>query len=1448
MNFKDPGFPGQAVREDSQTKEIKLPVEKYREQILEKIDNNQVVIITAETGAGKSTQVPQYLLDAGYKVVVTQPRRLAARSVAMRVADEKNQELGGEVGFRTAYEKQDGPNTRLLFCTDGLQLVRELSGFGVNANEKMILVLDEVHEWNMNMETLVAWSKKQMLTNANFKVVLMSATLDAEKLASFFSKENSPSPYLEIPGTMFPVDEFEDGANSMVNNVLKLIKNGRNVLVFQPGKKEIYDLIEELKKSGAVAEILPLHGELEPADQNKVFKHYGRPKVVVATNIAQTSITIDDIDAVVDSGVERQTQVKSGVEGLYLNDISKADCKQRKGRAGRCRPGVYYLCSDTSLDERSEYPVPEIHRSRLDQMVLRLADNGLDATDLEFFHQPDRTDLLEAKRSLIALGEMTVDGIITNIGRKISKLPVDVHVGRMVIEAQKNDCLDDILTIASCMEMGGLRDRSGKWQSLTIEKQSDVLAELDIYKKALLMMNDKERQESGIFVKSFWKIIELRKHLSESLKKAGIRWESLFRENVDRTAVLKSVASGMVDHLYQHRYGNYYRNGEGRILGRESAVISQPDWLVALPMDIQFTDRKGYKRTLKILNMASAINPEWFLEIAPQLVEKKQRNLNWSNDKQEVSVEEYILFNGAEIKSERISATRDEKNNEVLFDALLSGYLTGSEAAMRIYQYNKNFLSFFEELWLRSGGKFDRPSRDNILSLYQQKLSQHMIFNTAEFDSVVPSRVSEKELCLQRENFLSEAEIARIEQENPLSILLNGKACQVSYEKSYYGDFSIKIDLGDINVSELEDECLDTLLPNDRKQEIVFRYQSGSYIYTIEASSIAVAKTIFEKKRLANLQEQFVSAKVRHLETSEVENLFKNLPSPAVYDEQTGAKMYPCVEYQSGWYSQDYRLNWTETEERALASTKQAKKKFYSEQVSEWYQKLNKLADLFEKELYSSILDGESAFELKKKFADLRSQINSFRYDGDLDQYEELKNIFVELEKRLSELVSKTEESLSGNEILLDFKVWHRRSGQTNLGDGWVIMPDGQLREPDEIDIPRHKSDGYYIWRTVGRNELALKWEKHNSSHAGDFLVLKKPLDGLSPEQLEMAKEIEEDLGAEELGGFGLNEKLEINKQKLIVEIKQTVKKVKRQSLDLSDLDMPFFALASQSGIDVTSRLSNFGLLIDGPFNDYCNDRDAQLVYSQRLSRGVLEFLVYEKYGQYNVAMRLNINPEELAEEWDEDDEIYYDEGDDRILNETKIIESKPATFESIKGIGSTAQSDNPFASQFKKLLKEEPSFLKKQVDRVDESVPVKKHVEVKPEVSTESLVVKEFKDFSEMTSDEVFEEYEANELVVNRLLSQNPDMEVIFKEYADCSADLTKISTDIKDTLEKRDLARDEKRRQMAIKQLDNLRTKEKDLKKLEKSLKEKVKLMQAAYNNYQLYKQRQAEIEERL
>jgi ATP-dependent helicase HrpA len=583
-------------------KKDSLPVEKYREQIAASVKHHAVTLIMAETGAGKSTQVPKFLLEAGYKVIVTQPRRLAAVSLATRVAEEIGCEIGTAVGYRTGHERASSKDTRLLFCTDGLQLVRELTGNGVGSDTETVLVLDEVHEWNLNLEILLGFVKSQQMNGQNYRVVLMSATVDAEKLNAYFGSVHT----ISVPGRLFPVKWAYANEKALFTWVNKLAREGKNVLVFQPGVKEMNDLLRALE--GLDAELLPLHGNLEAYEQARCFEHYSRPKVVVATNVAQTSITIDDINAVVDCGLEKKPQVVHGVEGLYLRPISQADCRQRAGRAGRCGPGEYVLCADILFKDREEFPSPEISYLRLDQVVLRLAASGLDASTFPFFHEPNQENLVLSKEYLVGVGALTAGGVVTEVGKLMANLPLTARYARMVVEATKRNVVADVVKVVAILEAGSLRDKNGEWQYYTREDKSDLLVELDLYEE-VRGLRPKDMEKKGVNPGAYFASRQIMNDILHTLRANRVAGGT----SRSRKDVLLSCAAGMVDQVYQHKENGWYENKKGvkRKKSSRSAVAGEPDYIVGLPRDIEV----GNNRPKSILEFVSVITPEQIAEL-----------------------------------------------------------------------------------------------------------------------------------------------------------------------------------------------------------------------------------------------------------------------------------------------------------------------------------------------------------------------------------------------------------------------------------------------------------------------------------------------------------------------------------------------------------------------------------------------------------------------------------------------------------------------------------------------------------------------------------------------------------------------------------------------------------------------------------------------------------------
>ncbi len=557
-----------------------LPIAKQRDRIIQTILENPVTIIVAETGSGKSTQVPRYLLDHGFRVMVTQPRRLAAFSVAEFVAAEYGEPLGCTIGVRTRDDKISSEKTRLLFATDGLVVMRELMGHN---SEFDVLIIDEVHEWNVHIEALVALARKAITEGHQIKIVIMSATLDAERLSAYFDD----APVVTVTGRTHLVKKIKKGA-SIADDANALLKRGKNVLIFVPGKREIHDLMEVLdSEHRRDAVILPLHAELDTHKQQRCFKHYDRPKCIIATSVAQTSITIDDIDAVIDSGLENRACVVGGVTGLYEEVISLADAEQRRGRAGRTKLG-YYIDHAPEV-ERDEYPVPEIMRIKLEQIALKLAMVGHRMQDIAFFHQPPEYLVRDAESTLQALGCLSPSGKVTKKGGRIALLPVSVEAGCMLLEAERLGVVDEIIPVISVFEASGITEGDGRigfggWRELCGDEQdSDLIAQSKVF-MAIRSMPRHVRERYTLRPKAVERAEGVYKSLMRDLSEK-VSLDALYG---GKEAVIASIRAGLLDTFNRTKKRRIYYSskGEKRTL-QKSSVIDHHRRIVGVPWDLR---------------------------------------------------------------------------------------------------------------------------------------------------------------------------------------------------------------------------------------------------------------------------------------------------------------------------------------------------------------------------------------------------------------------------------------------------------------------------------------------------------------------------------------------------------------------------------------------------------------------------------------------------------------------------------------------------------------------------------------------------------------------------------------------------------------------------------------------------------------------------------------------
>lgn len=508
-----------------------LPVVARKPEIIDTIRDHQVVVICGETGSGKSTQLPKILIEMGRGIsgVIghTQPRRIAARAVAARLAEEMNCRLGQEIGFRIRFTDSSGPNTRVRLMTDGILLAETQTDRFLDQYDTIIV--DEAHERSLNIDFLLGYLKRLLHKRRDLKVIITSATIDAARFADHFEMDGKPAPVLQISGRMYPVDiryrpldasedelsddsreprDWLDGVSDAVEEVSEA--DTGHILIFLPTER---DIREAAKKLGGrrfrgdtpqmPTEIVPLFGRLSMSDQTKVFSFCSHRRIVLATNVAESSITVPGIRYVIDTGTARISRysARSRMQRLPIEAVSQASSNQRAGRCGRVGPGICIrLYSKEDFDSREAFTAPEIQRTNLAAVILRTINLKLGNIDeFPFLDPPRSTTVREGYKTLEELGAITPAGEITEIGRRMARLPVDPRISRMILAAVDEHALPEVLAIAAMLESQDPRERPVEKQQAADEahrkfynRDSDFLTILNLWDA----WHEKQRSQS----------------------------------------------------------------------------------------------------------------------------------------------------------------------------------------------------------------------------------------------------------------------------------------------------------------------------------------------------------------------------------------------------------------------------------------------------------------------------------------------------------------------------------------------------------------------------------------------------------------------------------------------------------------------------------------------------------------------------------------------------------------------------------------------------------------------------------------------------------------------------------------------------------------------------------------------------------------------------------------
>ena len=681
-----------------------LPVSDEANQILTLIKQNQVVIVAGETGSGKTTQLPKICLQAGLGssgvIGHTQPRRIAARTVAQRIAQETGAELGREVGYSVRFSDQTRDETLIKVMTDGLLLAEIRQDRFLEQYD--VIIVDEAHERSLNIDFLLGYLQRLLKKRRDLKVIVTSATIDVQRFSEYFDG----APVVEVGGRTFPVEveyrghveESEHQLMSVLEEIdAKPLGTARDVLVFFSGEREIFDAARQLRKHFVDRfEILPLYARLSAADQRRVFtSSTARRRIVLATNVAETSLTVPNIGYVIDSGLARVARYsyRSKLQRLPVEPISQASANQRKGRCGRIAPGVCFrLYDENDFLSRPEFTDAEIRRVNLASVVLQMQALGLgDIHRFPFIDPPEPKAIKDAERLLEELRAINA-GRLTPLGRKMSRMPVDPRLAAMLVASGDQGCLSEILIIASALAVQDVRDRpmekaqaADTAHEMFLDERSDFLTYLNLWRwieklRGELTNNRWQTALRKRFINPMrvreWR--EIHRQIKRVCGELGLKINTA---PANYQQIHEAILVGSLSQIAQHdERGKYLgaRNQRMNIFPGSGLAKRTPKWLVAAEI---VETRRVFARGV------AAIESRWIEAHAQHLVRRRSSDPIWSIKRGEVVAFERVTLYGLVLAERRpvayYSVDPDFCRDQLIREGLVRGGVQDPPAFLR---------------------------------------------------------------------------------------------------------------------------------------------------------------------------------------------------------------------------------------------------------------------------------------------------------------------------------------------------------------------------------------------------------------------------------------------------------------------------------------------------------------------------------------------------------------------------------------------------------------------------------------------------------------------------------------------------------------------------------------------------------------------------------------------
>ncbi|MCF2948897.1 ATP-dependent RNA helicase HrpA [Paraglaciecola aquimarina] len=728
-----------------------LPVSEKKDEIAQAIKSNQVVIIAGETGSGKTTQIPKICLELGrgIKGLIghTQPRRLAARTVSNRIAEELKSPIGQNVGFKIRFSDQVSDNTYIKLMTDGILLAEIQQDKFLNQYDTIII--DEAHERSLNIDFILGYLKQLLPRRPDLKLIITSATIDPLK----FSKHFNDAPVIEVSGRTYPVEmrykEIDSGEYDQIQAITEavdelLTEPRGDILVFLSGEREIRDTADALNKQQyRNTEVLPLYARLSNSEQNKVFASHTGRRIVLATNVAETSLTVPGIKYVIDPGTARISRysVRSKVQRLPIEAISQASANQRAGRCGRVSNGICIrLYSEEDYLARDVFTDPEILRTNLASVILQMMSLGLGKIDqFPFVQPPDSRAINDGFKLLEELGAIDLANDskhgrqkLSKLGRQLARLPIDPRYARMVIEAAKQNSLNEVLIIAAGLSIQDPRERpqdkkqqADQAQEDFFNKESDFLGFFQLWREFKQQQQALSSNQLRTWCKkhfiNFMRMREWQDIVSQLKKSIAELGFGISSQEADYQAIHQAIAAGLLSHIGNKDKDREYlgaRNSRFMIFPGSGLAKAQPKWTMVAEL-VETAHLFG--------RVAAKIEPEWIESLASHLTKSEFSEPHWSKKQGVVQAFEKVSLYGLVLVSQR-------RKNYSLIDPVVSREIFIREALVNMetrlnfafLKHNHQIIEDIENLESKSRRRDLLVDEETLVDFYAQKIPEHV--------------------------------------------------------------------------------------------------------------------------------------------------------------------------------------------------------------------------------------------------------------------------------------------------------------------------------------------------------------------------------------------------------------------------------------------------------------------------------------------------------------------------------------------------------------------------------------------------------------------------------------------------------------------------------------------------------------------------------------------------